>query len=64
MTNKINSIGFGNEKIIKFSEGLIATGALLVLSGLMISHSKLEWFTGRDQHTVDSIVDLYNHINV
>ena len=64
MTNKINSIGFGNEKIIKFSEGLIATGALLVLSGLTISHSKLEWFIGRDQHAVDSIVELYNRVNV
>lgn len=57
---KLNAIGFGHSKNIKLGEGLIASGVVLVTTGLVIICRKTQWWIAGDQKTLDNIVKLYN----
>mgnify|MGYP006934498372 FL=1 len=57
---KINSVGFGYSKSIQLSDGLIGTGIVLVIAGLVISHTKSQWYATKDQTTLDIFTKLYN----
>ena len=58
---KINSIGFGYDKNIKLSEGLITAGTVMILAGLAIIKTKSQWWCASDQKTLDYICELYEH---
>lgn len=57
---KINSIGFGYSKNIQLSEGLIGTGIVFIIAGLVINHTKSAWFTTGEPTTLDEIEKLYS----
>ncbi len=61
---KLNAIGFGYDKNIKLGEGLIASGVVLTITGLVIILRKTQWWVAEDQKTLDSIVKLYNSQNI
>ena len=56
---KINSIGFGYDKNIKLSEGLITAGTVMIVSGLAIIKTKSQWWCAGDQKTLDEVCKLY-----
>lgn len=56
---KINSIGFGYDKNIKLSEGLITAGTVMIVAGLAIIKTKSQWWTAQDQKTLDNVCKLY-----
>ena len=58
---KINSIGFGYDKNIKLSEGLITAGTVMIVAGLAIIKTKSQWWCAGDQKTLDYICELYDH---
>ena len=57
---KINSMGFGYDKYIKLSEGLIYAGAAMIIAGIAVNHAKTQWWVARDQETLDKLVRLYD----
>lgn len=57
---KINSIGFGCDKNIKISEGLITSGIAMVIAGLAVNHFKTQWWVAGDQKTLDTVCELYD----
>ena len=64
MTNiKINSIGFGYDKNIKLSEGLITAGTVMIVAGLAIIKTKSQWWTADDQKGLDYVCKLYEAQN-
>ena len=56
---KINSIGFGYDKNIKLSEGLITAGTVMIVAGLAIK-TKSQWWVAGDQKTLDEVCKLYD----
>ena len=60
---KINSIGFGYDKNIKLSEGLITAGTVMIVAGLAITKTKSQWWVACDQKTLDTICELYERQN-
>ena len=59
---KINSIGFGFDKTLKISEGLIMSGIAMTITGLAVSHFKTQWWVARDQKTLDTVCELHEHL--
>ena len=60
---KINSIGFGYDKNIKLSEGLITAGTVMIVAGLAIIKTKSQWWCAGDQKTLDEVCKLYEAQN-
>ena len=56
---KINSMGFGYDKNIRLSEGLITAGTVMIIAGLVIIKTKTQWWTAGDQKTLDTVCKLY-----
>ena len=59
---KINSIGFGYDKNIKLSEGLIKAGTVMIVVGLAIIKAKSQWWVAGDQKTLDKVCKLIQRL--
>ena len=59
---KINSIGFGFDKTLKISEGLIMSGIAMTIAGLAISHFKTQWWVARDHTSFGTVCELHEHL--
>ena len=48
-TFKVNSIGFGYSRNIRWSEGLIKGGVAMIIVGLIINHTQTRWYVAGNQ---------------
>ena len=57
---KINSIGFGYSRNIRWSEGLIKGGVAMIIVGLIINHTQTRWYVAGNQDSLESLRKVYD----